>query len=85
MEQLTLPLSWTADETLRAPNGAKLRRWGSVATACRMLGGCDRHDLYGLIRGGLVKAYKLNVTRTNSHWRVDLLSVWEYKQGQMAR
>lgn len=84
--QLELPLtSWTEDTRLRNPNGgASLERWGSVALACRILGGCHRETMYHLIRAGAVKGYKLRGDVANSHYRIDLLSVWRYRNGQMA-
>lgn len=83
LEQLPLPLSWTADAHLALPGGGKLRRWGSVEDACKILDNCDRETIYDLIHTGYVKGYKRRPHRPNSHWRVDLLSVWEHKQGQM--
>jgi hypothetical protein len=78
-------LSWTEDAVLRTPQGGKLRRWGSVREACKMLGNCDRETLYRIVDSGLVRGYKLRPDVRNSHRRVDLLSVWEHKQRQMAR
>ncbi len=82
-EQLPLPLAWTADANLALPNGGHLRRWGSVEKACSMLDDCDREVIYDLIHVGAIKGYKRRPHRKNSHWRIDLLSVWHHKQGQM--
>jgi hypothetical protein len=42
-------LSWTEDSHLTVPKSErKLRRWGSVAQACKMLDECDRETLYDL-------------------------------------
>lgn len=76
-------LSWTEDTTLATASGAKLRRFGNVKMACKILDGCDRHTIYCLKDAGLIRAYKQRSDRPNSHLRVDLLSVWEYKQNQM--
>jgi hypothetical protein len=88
-EQLELGLvpaaSWTETATLRTREGGKLKRWGSVEKACAILDGIDRGTLYGLIRAGLIDAYKINPGVRNSHWRVDLLSVWRHKHGQGRR
>jgi len=61
----------------------KLRRWGSVAQAAKVLDECDREIIYDLIEVGSIRAYKRRPHRPNSHWRVDLLSVWEHKQRQL--
>ena len=81
----TLPgISWTDDAFLRLPDSErKLRRWGSVAQACKILDDCDREVLYDLLSIKAVRGYKLRPHRPNSHWKVDLLSVWEHKQRQM--
>lgn len=84
--QLTLfpKLSWTEDSHLAVPNSdRKLRRWGNVQKACEMLDDCDREVIYELIEVKAVRAYKKRPHRKNSHWKVDLLSVWEHKQRQM--
>ncbi len=84
--QLDLPFaSWTEGTELTAKNGTKLRRWRSVQAACKILGDCDRQVIYDLAAAGLISAYKLNPTKRNSHLKVDLLSVWEHKQRQLAR
>lgn len=76
--------SWHEDNTLRVPNSdRKLRRYGSVQQACKMLDDCDRVIIYNLIEVGSIRGYKRQPHRVNSHWRVDLLSVWEHKQRQM--
>ena len=61
-----------------------MRRWGSVQAACKVLDECHRETLYDLIEVGAIRAYKLRPHRPNSHWKVDLLSVWEHKQRQLA-
>lgn len=76
--------SWTEEAELRSQEGNKLPRYGSVQTACKMLAGCRRHELYDLIHAGIVKGFKVNTEKPNSHWRVDLLSVWEHKQRQLS-
>lgn len=82
--QLELPLaSWTEDAALRTKNGARLTRWGSVEQACAILDGCDRQVIYDLAKTKEIRAYKRRPERPNSHWRVDLLSVWGHKQKQM--
>ena len=82
--QLDLPMAWTADATLTTPKG-QLRRWGSVKMAARMLDDCDREVIYDLIAVGSIRGFKRRPHRPNSHWRVDLLSVWEHKQRQLSR
>lgn len=82
--QLELPLrSWTEGMTLRSQEGKPLRRWGSVREAREMLWGMDRHALYGLIGAGEIAGVKPGKA-SNSHYRVDLLSVWRYKQSRLA-
>lgn len=79
-------VSWTEDATLISPRTQnKLRRWGSVEQACKVLDDCDREIIYDLIKIGSIRGYKRRPHRPNSHFRVDLLSVWEHKQRQMAR
>lgn len=64
---------------LRAKEGKKLKRWGSVKEMSRMLFDLDRDACYRLIIGGDVIGFKRG-TAVNAHYRVDLLSVWEYRQ-----
>lgn len=79
-----LPLfDWAEERFLVTADGKKLKRWGSVQQACAILDGCDREEIYDLAKAKLIRAYKLKPHRPNSHWRVDLLSVWRHKQGQM--
>jgi hypothetical protein len=81
----TLPgVSWTEDMYLRTADDRKLRRWGSVQQACQVLDGCDREVIYDLIAVKAVRGYKLRPHASNSHFKVDLLSVWEHKQRQMS-
>jgi hypothetical protein len=86
LDSPSLPgLSFTEDSHLRVANSdRKLRRWGSVQAACKILDECHRETLYDLIEVGAIRAYKLRPHRPNSHWKVDLLSVWEHKQRQLA-
>ncbi|BCU76004.1 hypothetical protein [Luteolibacter sp. LG18] len=79
-----LPLfSWAEEKHVVSPRtGAKLPRWGSVAKACELLDDCDRETIYILIKSGAIRGYKRRPDRENSHWRVDLLSVWHHKQSQ---
>jgi len=85
METPLLPgMSWTEGNTLTTATGARLRRFGSVQMACKILDDCDRHVIYELRDSGLIKGYKRRSDRINSHLRIDLLSVWEYKQRQLA-
>lgn len=81
----TLPgLSWTEDAFLKVPDSdRKLRRWGNVKQACKILDDCDREIIYDLIAVKAVRAYKLRPHASNSHYKVDLLSVWEHKQQQL--
>lgn len=81
----TMPtFSFYEDATLSvAKSERKLRRWGSVQEACKILDDCDREILYDLIATKQVRGYKRRPQRPNSHWRVDLLSVWHHKQAQM--
>lgn len=84
--QLELPLStWTDGSTLVARNGTRLQRWGSVKKACAILDGCDRQVIYDLWHSRQIGGYKLNPQASNSHLRIDLLSVWEHKQRQIQR
>jgi hypothetical protein len=76
--------SFTEDSHLRVENSErKLRRWGDIVAACKILDDCDRRVMYDLIEIGAVRAYKLRPHRSNSHWKIDLLSVWDHKQRQM--
>jgi hypothetical protein len=76
-------LAWTEGHTLTAKSGTKLRRWGSVQQACKILDDCDREIIYDLIRVDSIRGYKRRPHASNSHWRIDLLSVWEHKQRQL--
>ena len=83
-DSLDLPLfSGSEDRWITSREGKRLPRWGSVQVACKMLDGCRRQELYELIEAGSVRAYKLRPHRPNSHWKVDLLSVWNHKQAQL--
>lgn len=76
--------SWTEDSHLTVKGtDRKLQRWGSVEKACKILDDCDREVIYDLILIKSVKAYKKRPHRKNSHWKVDLLSVWMHKQNQL--
>jgi hypothetical protein len=75
--------SWTEDATLSTSKGTKLKRWGSTQAACRILDDCDREVIYELVAMGMIRGWKLRPHRSNSHWRIDLLSVWEHKQRQL--
>ena len=77
-------VSWTEDAFLKVPNSdRKLRRWGSVKQASKILDDCDREVIYDLIAVKAVRGYKLRPHASNSHYKVDLLSVWEHKQRQL--
>ena len=74
----------TEDALLRGDHvGGELRRLGSVRQACAILDHCDRGTIYELIKVQAVQASKHLPDRPNSHWRVDLLSVWEHKRRQI--
>lgn len=80
-DQLELPLrSWDEGLYLKARDGSRLKRWGSVREACRILFGCDREHIYYLIESGAVEGRKLKPHRPNSHYKVDLLGVWEIRE-----
>jgi hypothetical protein len=88
MAETTAPalpeFSFAQDTYLAVPKSdRKLRRWGDIKAASKILDDCDREVLYDLIAVGAVRAYKLRPHRPNSHWKVDLLSVWEHKQRQL--
>lgn len=76
---------WGGDCYLSTTRGTKLRRWGSVRQAAKVLGGCDRESIYVLIRAGLIDANKLKPEKRNSHWRVDLVGCQRLRDGQLAK
>ena len=76
---------WGADCYLSTTHGTKVRRWGSVRQAAKVLGGCDRETIYVLIEAGVIAAYKLQPEKRNSHWRVDLVGCQRHRDGQLAR
>ena len=89
--QELLPLDFTVpaggfggDCYLTTTRGTKIKRWGSVRQAAKVLGGCDRESVYVLIAAGLVDAYKLQPGKTNSHWRVDLVACQRHRDSQLA-
>ena len=83
---VNLPLfDWAEERYLTTKDGRRLPRWGSVEKACTMLDDCDRETVYDLIKVGAIQGYKRRPHRPNSHWRIDLLSVWYHKQGQLVR
>jgi hypothetical protein len=88
--QELLPLDFTVpaggfggDCFLLTTKGTKVKRWGSVRQAGKILGGCDRESVYVLIAAGLIDAYKLQPHRPNSHWRVDLVGCQLHKDRQL--
>lgn len=84
-EQLELPLhAWDEGMELEARDGSRLRRWGSVGEMSRVLFGLERRACYYLIERGEVVGFKLGKA-SNSHYRVDLVSVWEYRQREFGR
>lgn len=77
-------VSRTNDEFLKIPkSGQELWRWGSVREACRILDDCDRGVIYDLLAVKAVRGYKPRLDSSNSHFKVDPLSVWEHKQRQL--
>ena len=81
----TLPgISWTENTQITTSQGKRLQRFGSVKKACQILDDCDVKVIYDLRKTGSIRAYKLKPHRPNSHLRVDLVSVWEHKQRQLA-
>lgn len=78
-------MSFTEDTTIVTGKGKRLQRYGSVKKACQILDDCDVKVIYALHKAGFIRAYKLRPHRPNSHLRVDLVSVWEHKQGQLRR
>lgn len=77
-----LPLkNWEEGSTVQAADGRRLVRWGSVAQAGRMLWGYKKDTIYALIHAGEIKAVKRGTSKTHN-WRVDLVSVWEFKTRQ---
>jgi len=56
-----------------------------VRMACKILDDCDRQVIYDLRESGQITGYKLNPKASNSHLRIDLLTVWEHKQKQLQR
>jgi hypothetical protein len=77
--------SWSDDSHVTTKDGRRLRRWGTVAAACAILDDCDRQTIYDLRDAGLIKAYKPNSRAKNGHLKVDLMSVWLHRQGELAR
>lgn len=78
-DQMELPFtSWDEGSRLRTQSGKTLERWGSVRDAGRVLWGYDKKVIYTLIEAGEVVAHKR--PGRNCKWRVDMLSVWDYKQ-----
>ena len=43
-----------------------------------MLWGVGKDKVYAMIQAGEIKGVKMGTSR-NSRWRVDLMTVWEYK------
>jgi hypothetical protein len=79
-EQLEMPLrSWSEGDTLRAQSGAALQKWGSVEQARKLLWGCGKNKVIELVRGGSIQGFKAGPA-PNSPIKVDLVTVWRYKQ-----
>jgi hypothetical protein len=76
-EQLPFPARWDEGATVSTNDGRKLRRWGSVKEAGRMLWGYGDDTIYQLLHAGTIKGVRR--PGRNTKWRVDLVSVWEYK------
>ena len=85
--EITFPLpekSWDEGMELPTKSGGKLRRWGSIREMSRILFDLDREACYLLIESEEVEGFKLGKAR-NSHYRVNLLSAWEYRQANYGR
>lgn len=83
--QLELPMSsWDEGLELESRDGTRLQRWGSVAQMRKILFGLDRDACYGLIESGEVDGFKLG-RASNSHYKVDLVSAWSYRQREFGR
>lgn len=80
--QLELPLhAWDEGLELKAQDGSKLERWGSVKQGMKILGYKHKSTFYALIKSGVVPARKKRITANgNSPYEIDLLATWEYKQ-----
>lgn len=83
--QMDLPLSsWDEGMTIDTSAGARLQRWGKLRDMSKMLYDLDREACYMLIKDGEVKGFKLGAGRTCGY-RIDLISVWEYRMKHYGR
>jgi len=78
-----VPESFTAGRHLTTSAGKRVKRWGKVKDACMILDGCDPTTVHNLIHAKVVIGYRLNPRAKHSHFRVDLLSVWNHRQQQL--
>jgi hypothetical protein len=79
-----IPETWTEGTKLNTASGRKVDRFGSTKRACMILDNCDRQVIYDLLASGQIAGYKNNPAARNSHFKVDLLSVWRHKERQIS-
>ena len=70
--------SWEEDATILTTSKRRLSKWGSTAQAGKILFGAGRKKVGMLREAGLIRGVKQG-TAKNSHWKYDLVSVWEAK------
>ena len=72
--------SWDEGLELRAQDGSRLKREGSLKEAMPILGYKDPESVRDLIKAGEIPGRKKNPAKSNSPFLVDLLARWEYRQ-----
>ncbi len=70
--------SWEEDATIVTTSKRRLSKWGSTSQAGKILFGAGRKKVGMLREAGLIRGVKQG-TAKNSHWKYDLVSVWEAK------
>lgn len=65
--------------------GKKIKEWGKMPEACKILGGVDRWQVDALIEAGIIRAWKMNPEKKYSHWRISLTDCMLHKTKQFKR
>ena len=69
---------------LRTSKGIEKKRFIQIKDACAIMGGCDQGVMRGIIRTGLIYAYK-TTDRPDSWFKIDSVGVYLYRENQRRR
>ena len=78
------PASPKDQTTLRTSKGVEKKRFVQIKDACHIMGGCDQGVMRGIIRTGLIYAFKAT-ERSDSWFKIDSVGVYLYRENQRRR